>query len=36
MIKYYCTKCQKYHHRGKIYKKHIKDFLKIELIFFRM
>ena len=24
MKKYYCTKCKKYHHRGKIYKVHLK------------
>jgi len=23
MHKYYCVKCKKYHHRGKIYKNHI-------------
>lgn len=22
MKKYYCTKCQRYHHRGKVYKEH--------------
>ena len=22
--KYYCTKCKRYHHRGKIYQKHLK------------
>lgn len=24
MKKYYCTKCKRYHHRGKIYKEHLK------------
>ena len=24
MDKYYCSKCKKYHHRGKIYKDHLK------------
>jgi ribosomal protein S17 len=29
MHKYYCIKCKKYHHRGKIYKNHL-EYKKID------